>query len=78
MAGIRPRDKRLTKRSGSLEHRTLFVPGSQYVLFGIGTGLFPALVACFENRSGLICSRRAIVARHARDGDKVPLPELWG
>jgi hypothetical protein len=37
MAGIRLRDKRLAKRvaiwARDEEHRTLFVPGSQYVLF---------------------------------------------
>src|ERR1700752_1679547 len=37
------------------EHRTLFVLSSQYVLFAaVGTGLFPKLLAGFENRSGRI------------------------
>src|SRR6266699_7121707 len=45
MAGIRLWDKRLAKRPMMWEYRTLFVPGSQYVLSVVpGTGPFPSRV----------------------------------
>jgi hypothetical protein len=42
MAGIRLWDKRLARRAGDKEHRTLFVLGSQYVLF------VKEVLACFD------------------------------